>query len=231
MNLTKKLGPLPIWAWGLILGVGGYFVYSRYASGSSSSSSSTSPVSGVLDPNAVDPNTGLTYGQEEDAALNANAAGGASLGSSGGVSDSGGQATVPSTNEFGDFLTFLDEFNQFGQTLSGLGIVPSTAGATTQAAAASAPVQATSPPTITAAANVSPAQVAQTTQSNTVLSQINSLLSGGFKKIQGTTQAGGLPQTGTYVYTPPKGASIHTGPTKYFVYGTQATGLHIRAAT
>lgn len=230
MDLTKKLGPLPVWAWGLILGVGGYIVYARSRASSTSTSSGTL---GVLDPNAVDPNTGLTYGQEEDAALNANAsAAGGPLAGGGTTSDSGGQSTVPPVDEFGDFLTFLGELNQIQQALPGTGITTgTTASPTTATAAASAPVTASNPPTVTATAHASPVQVADANQSTAVLGQINSLLTSGFKKVAGTTQQGGLAQTGTYVYTPPKGASLKTGPTKYFVYGTQATGLHIRAAT
>jgi len=74
MNLTRKVGPLPVWAWGAILGLVGYYVYSRYKSSSTTSASGST--AGVLDPNAVDPNTGFTYGEEESAALNANTAAG-----------------------------------------------------------------------------------------------------------------------------------------------------------
>ena len=84
MDLKKKIGPLPVWAWGLILGVVGYFAYERYSAGSSSSSG-TASTTGILDPNAVDPNTGLTYGQEEAAAENANAASDSGAGSGGGT--------------------------------------------------------------------------------------------------------------------------------------------------
>jgi hypothetical protein len=229
MDLTKKLGPLPVWAWGLILGIGGYVVYARTRSSTSTSSTGTL---GVLDPNAVDPNTGLTYGQEEDAALNANAsAAGGPLAGGGTTTDSGAQATVP-TNEFSDFLTFLGELGQIQQALPGTGInVGTTASTATTTAAASTPVAAGNTPTVTATAHASPVQVAETNSNTAVLGQINSLLSQGFKKVAGTTQSGGLTQTGTYVYTPPKGASLKTGPTKYFVWGTSTTGLQIRAAT
>lgn len=79
--MTKKLGPLPVWAWGLILGVAGYFAYARYKENEASTSSSSTS---TLDPNSVDPNTGLTYGQEEDAALNADATSAANGSQSGG---------------------------------------------------------------------------------------------------------------------------------------------------
>jgi hypothetical protein len=226
MDLTKKLGPLPVWAWGLILGIGGYIVYARSRTNSTTSSSGTL---GVLDPNAVDPNTGLTYGQEEDAALNANAsAAGGPLAGGGTTTDSGAQSIVPPVDEFGDFLTFLGDLNQIQQALPGTGITTASPASTT--AAASPPVSTAHAPTVTATTHASPVQVADHNQNTAVLGQINSLLSSGFKKIGGTTQQGGLKQTGTYVYTPPKGASLHTGPAKYFVYGTQATGLHIRPA-
>lgn len=224
MDLTKKMGPLPVWAWGLIIGIGGYIVFRRLGS----SSTATSPTDSVLDPNEVDPNTGLTYGQEEDAALNANATGGASLGGGGTTTDSGAQATIP-TDEFSDFLTFLGELNQVQQALPGTGIT-TPANAPSAGNPTPAPVINSNPPTVTATAHASPVQTADNNNNTAILGQINTLLSQGFKKVAGTTQAGGLAQTGTYTYTPPRGSSLHTGPTKYFVYGTQATGLHIRQA-
>lgn len=50
------------------------------------------------------------------------------------------------------------------------------------------------------------------------LAQVWNMVSGGFKRLPGTQQKGGLAQTGTYV----------KGGQKFFVYGTQATGLHVR---
>lgn len=151
MDLKKKIGPLPVWAWGVILGVAGYFLYERYAS--SSSSSSSPGTTGILDPNAVDPNTGLTYGQEEASALNDQAA----LSGSGGASvpsDSGAQSTVAPTDEFGDFLNFIGEWNQFAQALGWT--APGTVSSNTTAAAAASPaVQTTSPPTSSASAHTS----------------------------------------------------------------------------
>lgn len=52
------------------------------------------------------------------------------------------------------------------------------------------------------------------------LQQVQWLLATGYHKVSGTTQQGGLAQTGTYV----------NGGNRYFVYGTQQTGLHVRKA-
>lgn len=152
MDLKKKIGPLPVWAWGLILGVVGYFAYERY-SASSSSSSGTASTTGILDPNAVDPNTGLTYGEEEQAALNNNAEAASGGGTGGGVSgptDSGLGSTVTPTNEFGDFLTFLGEWNQFA---SALGWTAPGSGGAGSGTTSPPPVQGSNPPTAGAAAN------------------------------------------------------------------------------
>jgi hypothetical protein len=54
--LGRKLGPAPVWLWGLLV-VGAYYLYTRYKSGSSSSA--------ATDPAQVtDPATGVTYAQE-----------------------------------------------------------------------------------------------------------------------------------------------------------------------
>jgi hypothetical protein len=101
------------------------------------------------------------------------------------------------------------------------------------AAPAPAPVAASSPssgPTsvasiVTGQSGVlgSAALVPRTTDvASQTLATLNSLLGQGFKKLSGTTQAGGAAQTGTYV----------KGSTKYFVYGggTSGTPLSIREA-
>jgi hypothetical protein len=44
--LTKKLGPLPTWAWIAIGTVGGYFVISRMGKGSRTSNADSTPASG-----------------------------------------------------------------------------------------------------------------------------------------------------------------------------------------
>ncbi len=137
-DLKKKVGPLPVWAWGIIFGVAAYYVYVRRSSGSSSAGSQ--PLSpAVLDPNAIDPNTGLTYGAEEGAALNANA----------GLAGGAGTGTVPTnsnlttgTNELGDLESFL---SQFGNVAEQLGYVPP--GAATANPAVPAPLQSPGPGT------------------------------------------------------------------------------------
>lgn len=137
MNLKKKVGPLPVWAWGLIFGVVGYYVYVRSRS---TATTGISPTDAVLDPNAIDPNTGLTYGQEEGAALNATAGG--AVGTT--PADSN---LVAGTNELGDLEAFL---GQFGNIASQLGFTP--------------PGTLAPPPEIPAvpATNISPATAAAT---------------------------------------------------------------------
>jgi hypothetical protein len=138
-DLKKKVGPLPVWAWGIIFGVVGYYVYSRNRGSSTGSASANTVTPAVLDPNAIDPNTGLTYGAEEGAALNANA----------GLAGGAGTGTVPTdsnlstgTNELGDLESFL---SQFGNIASQLGYVPPGTGN-----AAPAPPPLTSPaPSVT----------------------------------------------------------------------------------
>lgn len=60
--LTQQFGPLPVWAW-LIVGVGtvaAIFLWSRNQNKPSNNTAGT-----AQDPTATDPNTGLTYGQED----------------------------------------------------------------------------------------------------------------------------------------------------------------------
>lgn len=156
--MNKKIGPLPMWAWAVVGGLALYVVY-RYYQNSAANNSTTAAATGttgILDPNAVDPNTGLTYGQEESAALNANAAqlGGTSGGSVGTPTDSGAQGTVTApANEFGDFLTFLQEWDQFAQSVGYQ--APGTAGTAT----APPPVQGSSPPTTSPSTHTAPSLI------------------------------------------------------------------------
>jgi hypothetical protein len=55
MDLKKKIGPLPLWAWVLILGTAGGLLWYEHDKSSSASSASSQ----------VDPATGLTYAQEQ----------------------------------------------------------------------------------------------------------------------------------------------------------------------
>lgn len=149
--MTKKLGPLPIWAWGLIFGIGGYFLYERYVSGGSASS--TSSTTGILDPNAVDPNTGLTYGEEESAAENANAASAGGLGSGGGTvdttpSESGLTATGETGNEIQDLTGFLT-------ALQGAGFQYAPNGTGSDTNAGSSVTTPANPPTVAASSHTS----------------------------------------------------------------------------
>jgi LysM repeat protein len=75
-EVKKKVAGLPVWMWGIAGAAALYFIYRWYSSGSGSSSTAASPTATVLDPNAVDPNTGLTYGEEETAALGGGGTGG-----------------------------------------------------------------------------------------------------------------------------------------------------------
>jgi hypothetical protein len=205
--MKKKKAGLPLWAWGVIGVAAIYFWYRYQQSGSSSTTAANTPTGSVLDPNAVDPNTGLTYGQEESAALGAGAA--ANAPGAGGSSNGTDTTNPPDTfdQQLGNLLSLVSAFN----------LVPAGS-----QAAAPAPVQAASPPTV--APQVNTPQTSYTSglanQNAGVVGQINSLLSSGYHKIAGTTQQGGLAQTGTYV----------KGSTKYFVWGTPTTGLSIRKA-
>jgi len=80
MDVKKKMGPLPVWAWGALIGVS-VLIYMRYRSAASSATSSTTGTGVGYDPNAIDPATGISYGEEESAALNATAGNATSSGS------------------------------------------------------------------------------------------------------------------------------------------------------
>src|ERR1700692_4030612 len=74
-KLTKKLGPLPVWGWGLVGVVAAYFVY-KYISGKSAASAAATTA-------ATAPTTGTTGLGSADTT-------GASGGGSSGYSDGGG---------------------------------------------------------------------------------------------------------------------------------------------
>ncbi len=147
--MKKKIGPLPLWAWGLVAGVGLYVLY-RYYEASSSSAGNATTTTGILDPNAVDPNTGLTYGEEEEAAENANAAAQSSGGytsPSDTTTGTTGLATGETGDEVGDLTNFLTELSNAGFTYN-----PSGSGSPT----APTPVAGGSTPSSTPAANTAP---------------------------------------------------------------------------
>lgn len=58
MDFKRKIGPLPMWAWILIVGVAGGLLWYEHSKGSSTSTSTSSS-------NQIDPATGLSYAQEQ----------------------------------------------------------------------------------------------------------------------------------------------------------------------
>ena len=64
IDLKKKLGPLPVWGWAL-LGAGGLGLV--YYLRSKSSSSTTAGTTSTVDPNTIDPSTGIPWSQEAQA--------------------------------------------------------------------------------------------------------------------------------------------------------------------
>ena len=132
-GLTRKIGPLPAWAWGIVGGIAVYFLYTRYKS-SSTNAAATSPVATALDPNAVDPATGLTYGQEMAG----------SYPTAGALQGAANNATsTPSLDsQLQDFATLLGDFSGIAGALGFTPPQPSTA---TTDAASSPPLDNTSP--------------------------------------------------------------------------------------
>lgn len=115
LDLKKKMGPLPVWSWGLLVGVAVlYYMHSRAAS---SATSSTTGTATGYDPNAIDPATGISYGQEESAALNATAGNATSSGS---LDTSGSTAT--NIQNLSDLMTVLQGM--------GWGVLPTTTATT-----------------------------------------------------------------------------------------------------
>lgn len=122
MDFKKKLGPLPLWAWVLIVGVaGGLIWYEHDKSGTTASSTTGS--------NSVDPATGLTYAQEaqeeqqgidpytgESYAMENGGAGGTSSGAdTGGGSYPGSTGlTDPTDTSLTGFLNTYEQMVQAG---------------------------------------------------------------------------------------------------------------------
>ena len=129
---TRKMGPLPVWAWGILGGLAVYFLYVRYKN-ASGNSAVNSPVATTLDPSAVDPATGLTYGQEMAG----------SFPSAGGLQGAADSATAPGLdNQLQDFATLVSDF---GALAGQLGFTPPQPSDTTVAAAQSDPLDNTQP--------------------------------------------------------------------------------------
>ena len=149
-GLTKKAGPLPVWAWGILGGIAVYFLYTRYQA-SSANAATTSPVATALDPNAVDPTTGLTYGQE--LAGSSPAAGGLQ----------GSADTSSSTPSLDSQLQDLGSLlGDFGLVAGQLGFTPPQPSSTSTDAAASPPLDNSTPvATEGAAPGVTAGQVKQ----------------------------------------------------------------------
>lgn len=141
-GLTRKIGPLPAWAWGIIGGIAVYFLYTRYKN-SSATGAVNSPTATVFDPNAVDPTTGLTYGQELSGGFPTTGGLQASTGS-GSTADTSGVPPIDALDT--ELASFLQAQQDFGQVASAIGFTPPNPSANTLAAAGSAPLQNTSPP-------------------------------------------------------------------------------------
>ena len=137
LGLTKKLGPLPVWAWGILGGVAVYFLYTRYKHSSGSSATATGPVASVLDPNAIDPATGLTYGSELSG----------SYPSQGSLGATGASVALPSggTVSLGDLATLSTLFNPPAPASPSDVTAPFTADTSPQVAAAAASPALTPP--------------------------------------------------------------------------------------
>jgi hypothetical protein len=137
-GMTRKLGPLPVWAWGILGGITVYFLYTRYRNNQASSGTATGPTASVLDPNAVDPSTGLTYGQEAAGAPlpgNAPVSGAIDQGLTPGPAIAGDLSNFDS--ELGTFLTAMGDFQQLA---GALGYAPPNPSTTAVAAAQAPPV-------------------------------------------------------------------------------------------
>ena len=108
IDLEKKLGPLPVWGWALLgggtLGVV-YYIRSR------SSSSSTTAAS-TVDPNTIDPATGIPWSQE--AATNAADAAAAGAGA-GGITP-----TPPPAIDTSGFATGITSTDQLATQLAAI---------------------------------------------------------------------------------------------------------------
>jgi hypothetical protein len=115
LDLKKKVGPLPVWAWGSISLVVLFILYRRYqANAASSASSSTEDDSEA----GIDPVTGASYADEEsayDSAVTGDLAGTSGTDQS---SDNGDDTT---TDPFADFDTELQEFINAEQLFQSMG--------------------------------------------------------------------------------------------------------------
>lgn len=157
IDLKKKLGPLPVWAWGGLGAAGLGIAYYLHSQSSSSATTSSSTV----DPNTIDPSTGIPWSQEYQALQNSEGAGsgGGGTGSSGssGIDTTGLATGTTTTDQLAqDLQAIQDEISTqssagltdttsvpFGQEISDVtgaisalgtaGLLPIAAGTTTAA--------------------------------------------------------------------------------------------------
>jgi hypothetical protein len=143
-QFTRKIGPLPVWAWGILGGIAVYFLYTRYKN-SSANAAVNSPLTTAYDPSQVDPTTGLTYGQElagsypTAGGLQGAADAGGSSGTGFSLSDALGLQSQAYSQALADYSALAGQF----------GFSPPNPSDNTVAAAASPPLQNTSPPPTT----------------------------------------------------------------------------------
>ena len=248
-GMKKKIGPLPLWTWAILGGVAVYYLYRRMRENAAATTSSSTS---TLDPNAVDPNTGLTYGAEENAALqygstSALGGGSTSSGASPQPLDIGAEITditnLISGLEAAGLISSPTTTNAGSQGPAGpagpagppgpagpsapVSTTPNTPGSASSPSAPTTTNKSTQPATVGVASLQSLQQQLLTKQGiagGSALSFLKGLLAGGspYHKLANTTQKGGLPQTGTYV---------RAGSPTYFVWGTSTTGYHVRQAT
>lgn len=139
MDLKKKYGPLPLWAWGLA-GVVAMYLYYRHASASSSTTISTAASN-----TGIDPVTGVPYADEESAFQNeaASALAPGSGGSAGSV-DTTGAGTSPDLGQEIQDVTGLITSLQTSGLIPNPGSGSTSTGATTTGTNASTPTTAPS---------------------------------------------------------------------------------------
>jgi len=160
--LKKKIGPLPAWAWVVVIGgaIGAYLLYRR----SSSSSSSTTPTSTAasqeaqVDPTnplgltyaqesadeaaGIDPDTGETYAEEQSQAAQSQDTAGTGGGSSGNGSSGGGGGGGQLSSSLSSLDTDVQGLNSTLQSIqSSGGLTDGSSTTTTTATAPAGPGQ------------------------------------------------------------------------------------------
>lgn len=136
MDLKKKYGPLPLWAWGLS-GVVAIYLYYRYSHNSSSSSASS-----VASNTGIDPVTGVPYVDEQAAYQNEAAS--AMTPTAGGGSYSADGTTGTSTGP--DLGQEIQDVTGLITSLEGSGLIPSAPAANSDGTTA-APTNQSAPTT------------------------------------------------------------------------------------